>query len=642
MLYWKLTLRNVKRSMKEYMIFMITISISMMLLYAFQSLVYNEQLQQMLHRMDTLFQVILLVSGLLVFIIGWLISYVSGFIIKNRSKEFGLYMLSGMKRNTIACMFVLEMFLMGLAGFLIGCLLGAVFSQVLTAIVMNLFEGNYSFTLGFSWSALGWSFLCFLLMWIVTLFRERRRIMNISVHELLYEDRKNETSHHQPWLSWLILVLAFFSFGLGLYLTKKAVTGMILNENTQGLLPGILLLVVSMYCFYYGLSVLLDTLVMKHHQLKYQGNILVLYGHIKGRIQSNRIVLATLSLLMLLTLVLSSFAVKFQEATMAQIDELSPFDVHVMTANTIDQAAIKQYLNDKGYKIKDVYYHTYQFDQVESNLGKLLGKYTEYDKHPQCIRYSDYQRLLELKGKHSPPMKDGEYILLIRDIYSKSLQDKDMELNVAIGQETMQLATIDDTNLGQAMDDYLLVVPDAMVQHALLTGNRYAIDTSKETVVGMEEDLFEAALKDGGMIMLRVKADTIQRAMLSFMTLIFMLYYLAFIFICVSATIMAIQQMMDVSKQKYEYVLMRKLGMQNKEIDSCVRKQIAIYFFLPMLLPLFYLFPILQIMEMMFDNLSGKSSIYIACLLSLIIYFVIYFCYFLLAYFGCKKNLHLE
>lgn len=640
MLYLKLTLRNVRHSIKEYMIFMITITLSMMLMYAFQSLVYQHQLQELLHRIDTLYQVILFVSGLLVLIIGWLISYVSGFIIKARSKEFGLYLLSGMKRKTIAGMLVLEMFLMGLAGFFIGCLSGVVFSQVLTAIIVHLFEGSYSFSLGFSLPAFGLSFLCFLLMWIVALYKERRRIMNISVRELFYENRKNDTSSYHPWLSWCILALALLSFVLGLYLTRKSVTSLILNENAQTLLPGIVLMILSVYGFYYSLSLLLDSVVTRNKKLKYQGNVLILYGHIKGRIKSNRIILATLSLLMIMTLVLSSFAVRFQEATMAQIDEISPFDVYVMTTSSIDQKAIRQYFEEKDYMIKDRFYHTYQFDQVDSNLKNVLG---DYDIHvnPQCIRYSDYRRLLELKGKPGQSLKEGEYILLIRDIYHEALQNDTVDLDVTIGRETLHLASVDETDLGQRMDEYLLVVPDAMVSNASITGNRYAIDTDKETIAGMEEDLSEVSLQDGGLFILRVRADTIQRAMLSFVTLIFMLYYLAFIFICVSATIMATQQMMDASKQRYEYVLMHKLGMQTKAIYRCVRKQIAIYFFLPMLLPLFYLFWILQIMEMIFHNQSKGSSMYIACLISAIICFIIYFCYYLLAYVGCKKNLHL-
>lgn len=643
MLYLKLTLRNVMRSIKEYMIFMITICISMMLMYAFQSLVYSTQLQDLLHQMDTLYQVILLVSVLLVFIIGWLISYVSGFIIQNRSREFGLYMLFGMKRSTIAGMFVLEMFLMGLAGFVIGCLLGTLFSQVLTAIIYHLFEGAYTFVLEISFPAIGLTFLCFLLMWIVTLYKERRTIMKISVHELLYEDRKNDTSRYHQGVSWFMLISACFSFGLGLYLTSDAIRNMTRNDASPWLLPGIILLVLSVYCFYYGLFVLLETLIKRNQKLKYQKNTLVLYGHIKGRIKANRIVLATLSLLMIITLTASSFAVKFQEATMAQIDEISPYDIYAMSANDIDIAGIQNYFQDKGYQLQEHVFYTYQFDQAASNLDRILDmEYNSNFYDVQFIRFSDYQQLLALKDKPVPVLKDGQYILLTRSVFYEKFTKNIETINVSVKGKALELASIDDTDLGQAMDDFLLVIPDAMIKDARQTGNRYAANTDIETTAGMEQDLLEGAMKNNGMIILRVKADTIHDSMLSFVTLIFMLYYLAFIFICVSATIMATQQMMDATRQKSEYELLHKLGMQKKEVYQCLRKQIAVYFFIPMLLPLFYLFPILRIMDVIFRNLSGGSSIYAACFLSALLYFLVYFCYYLLAYVGCKKNLHLE
>ena len=77
MLYVKLTLRNLQRSMKEYAIFMLTMVISMMLMYSFMAVAFSEQVLQLSKHMDAFAQVILVVSMGLVIVIGWLISYIA-------------------------------------------------------------------------------------------------------------------------------------------------------------------------------------------------------------------------------------------------------------------------------------------------------------------------------------------------------------------------------------------------------------------------------------------------------------------------------------------------------------------------------------------------------------------------------------
>ena len=96
MLYVKLTLRNLQRSMKEYAIFMLTMVISMMLMYSFMAVAFSEQVLQLSKHMDAFAQVILVVSMGLVIVIGWLISYIANFMLRKRSREFGMYLLMGM------------------------------------------------------------------------------------------------------------------------------------------------------------------------------------------------------------------------------------------------------------------------------------------------------------------------------------------------------------------------------------------------------------------------------------------------------------------------------------------------------------------------------------------------------------------
>ena len=110
-MYLKLTMRCALRSIKQYSIFMFTITMVMTLLYAFQSLMFSEQIIRLFGAHVDMLYAFLMVSILLVIVMTWLIGYISGFIIKNRSREFGIYLLSGIERKVIARMLVVEMFL---------------------------------------------------------------------------------------------------------------------------------------------------------------------------------------------------------------------------------------------------------------------------------------------------------------------------------------------------------------------------------------------------------------------------------------------------------------------------------------------------------------------------------------------------
>ena len=79
--------------------------------------------------------VILLITMLLIF----LVQYVNRFMIRNQQKEFAVQSIMGMERSTIASLFFIETLVMGLFSLLLGIVLGVVFSQFITAMLLQIF-----------------------------------------------------------------------------------------------------------------------------------------------------------------------------------------------------------------------------------------------------------------------------------------------------------------------------------------------------------------------------------------------------------------------------------------------------------------------------------------------------------------------
>lgn len=89
----KLAIRNVKRSIKDYLIYIITVVMAFSLIFAFNFVSFSSDITQLSEMMENLKYAIIFVSCIIVFVIAWLINYTMKFMFEKRSKEFGTYML---------------------------------------------------------------------------------------------------------------------------------------------------------------------------------------------------------------------------------------------------------------------------------------------------------------------------------------------------------------------------------------------------------------------------------------------------------------------------------------------------------------------------------------------------------------------
>lgn len=97
----KLALRNVLRSARDYMVYFLTMMLVTAIMFAFHSLIFSEDLRQLFEMALLLAVLIGLASFFVVLIVAWLINYMVRFILEKRSREFGIYLLIGMKKKRL-------------------------------------------------------------------------------------------------------------------------------------------------------------------------------------------------------------------------------------------------------------------------------------------------------------------------------------------------------------------------------------------------------------------------------------------------------------------------------------------------------------------------------------------------------------
>lgn len=139
----KLAFRNVLRSAKDYMVYFLTMTLVTAIMFAFHSLIFSQDLQQICETAGILAVLIGLASFFVVLIVAWLINYMVRFILEKRSREFGIYMLIGMKKKEISRLYMRESLVLGAGAFLGGLGLGILLQQVLLAILYSMVMMEY-------------------------------------------------------------------------------------------------------------------------------------------------------------------------------------------------------------------------------------------------------------------------------------------------------------------------------------------------------------------------------------------------------------------------------------------------------------------------------------------------------------------
>ncbi|MDD5934244.1 MAG: ABC transporter permease [Clostridiales bacterium] len=204
----KLSFRNAKRSIKDYSIYILTVTIIFALLYSFQLLAFSEEIRGLAEAMNTFQTILIFVSCIIVFVVAWLVNYMNRFMLEKRGKELGTYMLLGISNRSITHMVLIENVIVGSIAFGLGIILGTFLYQIFLQIIMNVFELPYQIAFPFSWEALGMTGLYALLSYVFSMFRMKRKLKRIRICDLIYIKAQNDKKRKKLCNHWITNIIA--------------------------------------------------------------------------------------------------------------------------------------------------------------------------------------------------------------------------------------------------------------------------------------------------------------------------------------------------------------------------------------------------------------------------------------------------
>lgn len=643
MTLFKLSLRNARRQGRDYLIYFVTVVLAAALVYAFNGLVFSQELRELSSKLESLPGMIVLASAAVVCIIGWLVQYTTNFMLERRSRELGTYILIGLENRQVARLFFLENLAVGGVALALGTLLGNLLFQALRAVTLSLFHAPYTFGFSFSGGAAALTLIYFALVYLLAQGKSRKRIRKMKICDLIYYERQNEGGAIGKSRSRRRIFAASLVCGvIGTVL-------LMLGDLATGL-AGACFVILFLYGFFISFSSGVPAYYEKRAARKYRGHTLLVFRALSAKLATMGVVMATIALLFTATLITEGSGLVFSALFQSRTEQTTCFDLFIGSTGR-DETRFDDYhaYIDAHVPVRDDYeYQIYQGEnlQVTEYIDERLDLWHYFD-YDTLMRESDYAALRAMLGYPEAPLAPGQYRVHCMP-YLKSLMEG-YDAPVSAGGQTLTPGGVCTEDFTQSLWDgngrgFVLVVPDEAAEARPVSHTIYAAMTAQPV---REEDYAAlCAIRDRkdetveGYDTLFSMADVAaENASMSAM-IVFPLYYLALVLTMVAATILTIQQLSESGRYKRQFELLDKLGMDRREMARTLRRQSVIFYTMPAVPPVLISVPFILAIGSALDPgvLTGPGHLLAILGVALGLFFSIYLIYILMAYVSLKRN----
>lgn len=687
---FKLSARNMKKSFKDYAIYFITLVLGVALFYMFNSLDSQEAMLQVSSSTKEMIKLMInmlgMVSIFIAVILGLLIVYANNFLINRRKKEFGIYMTLGMGKRQISKILLLETIFVGIISLAIGLILGIFASQFMSILVAKLFQADMSgFEFVFSQNACIKTCIYFAVMFLAVMFFNTFTISRYKLISLLTASKKNEqVKMKKPIICIIVFIIAAIGLSYAYWMVTKGVFNMKnVDETTKAIGISVLIGIAGTVLIFWSFSGLILKLLQTKKSTYLNGTNMFVLRQLHNKINTTVISMSVICLMLFMTITALSSSIALKNSMQADIEKMTPVDL-----NLYKSANLK--VNDN----KNKYSQELQYDSTQSILytltqngfdikllkdiieipiydvegftwEKTLGEATEQikkqspmmklDTPENIIKISDYNKIAKLYGNEQYSLEDDEYIIIcnyggiasIRNFGLKtkpiiSLKGKEYKPKYSECKDGFIQISTSHTNVG------IVLVPDSCnlskdEQQLWFLAANYNAKTDEEKVnigkVFSEDDseLMKELTNQNNTLNVETKIKLVESSVGLSTIIVFIAIYLGIIFLIASCAILALKQLTESSDNKQRYIILRKIGCDEKMINQALFRQIGIFFILPLVLAVIHSIFGIQFAMSIFDTLASREQLLPSVIATVIVMGVIYGCYFLATYVGSKN-----
>ncbi len=658
MLY-KLAFRNAKRSLSDYAIYLITVTLSFSLMFSFGLVASSDAITGLSEGMNTFQMVLDFINIIILFVICFLINYTTKFMFTKRSREFGMYLLLGIRRGRVILMFLTEILLLGLFALALSFPIGFLVSQVISMVIVRAFEIPEVIFITFRAAPAGTLLLCFAAVFLLVLVNMTRKMGRISIRGFLDMEKKNEEKMLRSSRKRNLLFCASLLLGILGFLVWNSQFSLDAGSDQSvmyWLMLGILLFILSIYGVSVSAGDMLLTLVLRKRSLKYTGDHLFIARTFSSKVRSMSITMGTLSMLVVLTLLSLNVSYLYQGMSGYLLELESPYDIQVFD-DPEDREILSDYiaLTEEDYTVRS----SYLFD-VYKDPGMHLqpivsvpGSNTDFDT---VISLGTYNELLKLRGLSPVSLEDNGYLILtdrqLIPLFEEAEEDLST-LTLADG-TSLRLKGITDNGYWltlTGLTSFVAVYPDRYVQDLEPAESHLVIDTVEETTADLKKKITDEMSwhltytdESGDTVnqnyKVTVRGQIVEEGNSMLAIVSSLCLYLAFIFLSTAGTILAVQALSDSSRHKYRYTVLSRLGVSGSSLCRTVGRQLLILFGLPVVYPVLITFLCMFSINRLYSIFLSSRWVYLEYFLAgLGIFLLVYLIYFIATYIGFKRNI---
>ena len=527
--------------------------------------------------------------------------YANGFVMKNRSKEFGLYSILGLGRSQIQLLQVIEMVLFAIINLIVGLVLGVLLNRLAFALLLKAMRFTVPISYEFQFASVIMIGILFSGIFVFLMILNAIKIRVSRPLELLREKKSGEKTGRFLSIRALIGVAIL---GYAYYISQSIESPI---KALGWFFVAVLLVVIATYILFDAGSIALLRFLKNRKTFYYRPINFISVSNLIFRMRKNAMGLASICILSTMVLVTLGTTGSLQFGAQEVINRSSPtdFSFRNMYRNPEETAAYskeaKQLAAGTASKVTDFYEYSYiltggnQEGNVLDTNVKKLGTLPE--SMVVLVSVEDYNR----NSGENITVKPGE--MVIGEQYTE--RTKPSFTQIVVGENTFSIGQVIDVNKFAAglivnpnitdhsyigllnEEDMAKVVPyyskendegyRAYTRHYIALWN-----TSSQTDDEKKKELEAYQQSDiaGG---IDGKIEIAQLLFQFYGSLLFLGILLAIAFSVGAVLVIYYKQVSEGYEDRERYVILKKIGIDQPMIHQSINRQVLIVFFLPLL-----------------------------------------------------------
>lgn len=570
---FKLSLMNIRQSIKNYGVYIFSMVFSIAVFYNFTTLIFSKQFLEIKD-----LSVVSMAGGMcafvLIFFFIFFISYSSKFFIEQRKKEFGIYTFMGVENKQIALMFSLEALIIGLISMIIGMGIGILLNKIFLMILVKLSYVNKVINFEINFISVIQTLLIFLIILIGVFIKEYICLIKTDISKLInakkiYQLENNKLNNTKGVVGFIIIILGYL-----LILKYK-------EANVAfpiAIMATVIMTIIGTHFLFRGFFSIFIRNIIKNKKRLYSKTNIVSYNNIIFRIKDNNKTLAQAAILIACSLTCIMVAFCMSSCFSSGFENEYPYSIYYTSENKADDKSLDMAINLGNEDVK--YKTTVDLIPYKSNLSMYINDV-------YLAKYSDVENLLKHgKVKHEKDIeknkpKKGEAILLVDTRVMNAFKIND---NLKISNESIKINKNIPSNIMGQSTNGTLVLNDNDYEKLKTKLNKKEVYFKAITLNNFENTNSIAQYMRENSKNEIYSADQFDKsAYYAINGVYFVGCFLALVFTVSLGSIMYFKCIQDASIDKERFNTLRKIGVSQEYINKAVFKQLGIFFILPVI-----------------------------------------------------------